>query len=115
MKLTVYHLKNCDTCKKSIKALEASGHELTLIDVRADGVSKNDLEKFMMGVGIEALLNTRSTTWRELDDRYKSDMSEAKALSLMGEHPTLIKRPVISDANQITVGWNKEVQTRWLT
>jgi len=40
MKLTVYHLKTCDTCRKAIKTLQGAGHELTLIDVRADGVAQ---------------------------------------------------------------------------
>jgi len=114
MKLAIYHLKNCDTCKTAIKALEAAGHELALTDVRADGVSSDELQKFASAVGYEALMNTRSTTWRELDERYKSDMNEAKALALMSEHPTLIKRPVIVSDQSITVGWTKDVQQQYL-
>lgn len=114
MTITIYHLKNCDTCKKAIKALEAAGNELTKIDVRADGLNKADLAKFADAVGHDALLNTRSTTWRGLSDADKADVDLQKALVLMGEHPTLIKRPVIIDDNgDITVGWAKEVQAKF--
>jgi len=115
MTLTVYHLKTCDTCRKAIKAMQAAGHELALIDVRADGVPPAELINIEKAVGWEKLLNTRSTTWRGLDDADKAEMDATKAIALMSEHPTLIKRPVIArGANQegalITVGWTKEVQ-----
>lgn len=114
MTLTIYHLKTCDTCRKAIKALQGAGHDLTLIDVRADGVPAKDLERFEKAVGWEKLLNTRSTTWRGLEDTDKAEMTSEKAVALMSEHPTLIKRPVIDrhidgDAS-VTVGWTKEVQ-----
>lgn len=114
MTITIYHLKNCDTCKKAIKALEATGNELTKIDVRADGVSSEDLAKFANSVGHEALLNTRSTTWRGLSDADKANLDLPKALALIAEYPTLMKRPVIIDDNgDITVGWTKEVQAKF--
>ena len=110
MKLTVYHLKTCDTCRKAIKAMTAAGHELTVIDVRADGMADAELARIEKSVGWEKLLNTRSTTWRGLSDADKADMHSAKAIALMSEHPTLIKRPVIKRNALITVGWTKEVQ-----
>lgn len=114
MTLTVYHLKTCDTCRKAIKALETSGHTLTLIDVRADGISPQKLSELEKVVGYSKLLNTRSTTWRGLSDTEKADLTSEKALALMGEHPTLIKRPVIDDGDAVTVGWSKEVQATYL-
>jgi arsenate reductase len=113
MNLAVYHLKTCDTCRKAIKAMAAAGHELTLIDVRADGVPTTDLKRFIEAVGWEVLLNTRSATWRNLDAADKTDMDAAKALALMSAHPTLIKRPVIDTGAEITVGWTKEVQAKF--
>ena len=110
MKLTVYHLKSCDTCRKAIKTMTAKGHELTLIDVRADGVPAAELAQIEEAVGWEKLLNTRSTTWRGLEAADKADMSAEKAIALMREHPTLIKRPVIKRDASISVGWTKEVQ-----
>ena len=76
MILTVYHLKTCDTCRKAIKMLTAAGHDLTLIDVRAQGVPKDKLVSIVESAGYEILLNTRSTTWRGLDDINKTDMNQ---------------------------------------
>ncbi len=110
--LTVYHLKTCDTCRKALKALTAAGHDVTAVDVRADGVPATELATIASAAGWEALLNTRSTTWRGLTEAEKSDLNEAKALALMAAHPTLIKRPVIVGA-QTTVGWTKTQQRIW--
>ena len=111
MKLSVFHLKNCDTCKKAIKALHDAGRHLTLIDVRQDGISHEDLARIESAVGFEALVNKSSTTWRGLGAHQKEDLTSTKALALMAEYPTLIKRPVIDDGKTITVGWKKDVET----
>ena len=114
MTLTVYHLKTCDTCRKAIKALQTAGHDLTLVDVRADGVPERVLEKFVTELGWESVLNRRSTTWRGLSDDDKSGIDDAKAVKLLSAHPTLIKRPIISDGTNTTIGWAKDAQAVWL-
>lgn len=110
MPLTVYHLKACDTCRKAIKTIKAAGADLQLIDVREDGLPKSELTHLMNSAGWEVLLNRRSTTWRNLDEADKADMTQDKAKDLILEHPTLMKRPVIDTGTQIYVGWTKEVQ-----
>lgn len=113
MTLTVYHLKSCDTCRKAIKALQASGYDLNLVDVRADGVDQSVLQALVATHGWEVALNRRSTTWRALSDADKSDVTDEKAIALMMEYPTLLKRPVIVSDNQTTIGWAKDVPGIW--
>lgn len=113
MNLTVYHLKTCDTCKKAIKSLQASGHQLELVDVRADRMQHETLFSIVNTVGYDALLNKASTTWRALPDHAKMDMTPEKAIELMRDHPTLIKRPVIISGDRITVGWKTDAQACW--
>lgn len=109
--LTLYGLKNCDTCKKALKALEGAGKSVTFKDVRADGVSDAQLKNWLEALGSEKLVNTRSTTWRNLDDDEKNIASDADVLALLNEHPTLIKRPVIeTEDGGVSVGWSKDVQ-----
>jgi len=73
-------------------------------------VPADELSLIEKAVGWEKLLNTRSTTWRGLSDADKAGIDAAKAIALMSEHPTLIKRPVIKRDALITVGWTKDVQ-----
>ena len=114
MTLTVYHLKTCDTCRKAIKALQASGAELKLIDVRADGMPQDTLTGLLAEHGWEAVLNRRSTTWRNLSDDDKNVSSNADSANLIKAHPTLIKRPVIISGAKSTIGWNAAAQAAWL-
>ena len=109
--MILYGLKNCDTCRKALKAINAAGVKTTFHDVRADGVKETQIKKWADAVGWETLLNTRSTTWRGLDDADKADVDEKKAIALMATHPTLIKRPIIENGlTQVYVGWTKATQ-----
>ena len=109
--ITVYGLKNCDTCRKALKWLEMRGVEHKFHDLRADGVAKADIEKFAGAVGWEKLLNKASTTWRSLDDAEKQGVTEKKAIALMAKHPALIKRPVFVTGKSLIVGFRDEQKT----
>ena len=111
--MKIYHLKTCDTCRKAIKSLRASGHDPVLHDVRADGLDGAVLETLEAALGYEALVNKKSTTWRGLSEDQKTSLSRESALSLLAEHPTLMKRPVIENAGQFTIGWTKAVQENY--
>ncbi len=110
MQLTVYHLTKCSTCQKAIAALKEAGHELTLIDVREDGVPAKVLEQLEAGVGYEKLANRASMTWRGLSEADKENFDREKALALIAENPSLMKRPAIVAGEDIYVGWTKAVQ-----
>ncbi|MEL7212904.1 MAG: ArsC/Spx/MgsR family protein [Pseudomonadota bacterium] len=104
--MRVYGLKTCDTCRKTLKLLNEAGHSVTVIDVRADGVPRADLERFYEAFG-DALVNTRSTTWRGLSEAERAE----DPIALLEAHPTLMKRPVI-EADTLYLGWGKDVQVK---
>ena len=66
MKVRIYGLKNCDSCRKAMKALP----EADLIDVRAEAVPEDVLSTALKTFG-DALVNTRSTTWRGMSDEQR--------------------------------------------
>ena len=112
--LTLYGLKNCDTCKKAMASLEQSGNEATLVDIRADTDLSAKVPQWLSAVGPDTLVNKRSTTWRNLSTEEKSQVEQGKAEQLLIDNPTLIKRPVIEAGPDVYVGWTKDVQTRAL-
>ena len=99
--MRVYGLKTCDTCRKAMKALEGA----ELVDVRKDPVPGELLEKAQAQFG-EALVNRRSTTWRGLDEAERA----RPPLDLLADHPSLMKRPLIEDGEDLYLGWTPEVQ-----
>ncbi len=95
----IYGLKNCDTCRKALKALP----DASLIDVRAEGVPEALMARAFAEFG-DKLLNTRSTTWRGLD----ADEREQAPLELLAKHPALMKRPLILAGDTLFLGWAAE-------
>lgn len=99
--MQIFGLKACDTCRKAVKALP----DAAFVDVRAEGVSAEILARALEVFG-EKLINTRSTTWRSLDEESR----KAAPLTLLAEHPALMKRPLILDGDQMYLGWDASVR-----
>ncbi|MFO8127874.1 arsenate reductase family protein [Yoonia sp.] len=104
-----FGLKSCDTCRKALKALTATGYTPEVIDVRADGLSDRDRAAIIAEFA-DAALNRASTTWRGLSDAEKA----ADPAELLAAHPTLMKRPVIEADGTWTIGWKADVQAKYL-
>lgn len=95
MAIKFYGLKNCDTCTKARQWLVAQGIDHEFVDLRADGVGRERLADWLREAGRDALINTRSRTWRELEPAEREIGDDEAALNLLMRHPTLIKRPVL--------------------
>ena len=108
--VTLFGLKNCDTCRKALKWLDAEGIEHRFHDIRADGLTENMIDRWLAASDWGALLNRKSTTWRNLPDADKQNPDDASARRLMLAHPTLVKRPVIEDGRDVHVGFSPAVQ-----
>lgn len=106
--IKLFGLKNCDTCRKAKKWLEAEALPYEFLDVRSDGVNETDLTHWADTLGWENLLNRRGTTWRTLDDADKSDMDQKKAIALMIQAPALMKRPVFVAVDKIILGFKQD-------
>jgi len=102
----LYGLKNCDSCKKALKALQSAGQSVEFIDLRAVPVAAEQLQKWLDEHGDAVLVNRKSTTWRGLDDADRM----MPALELLTAHPKLIKRPVVKTSTATYVGWTASVQ-----
>jgi Spx/MgsR family transcriptional regulator len=112
--ITVWGLKNCDTCKKARKALDEAGADYAFKDVRADAVGGAEISGWLKAVGGDVLINRRGTTWRGLSDADKArgdgggegGADGEGATELLAEAPALIKRPVfVFDDGSVIVGF----------
>ena len=106
----MWGLRNCDTCRKAMKWMDAEGIDYEFRDVRADGLDAKTLAKWIAAAGWETLLNRRGTTWRGLPDADKDGVDEARAARLMLAHPALIKRPVFDMGGSVLVGFSAAEQ-----
>ena len=102
--IKVYGIKNCDTVKKAIVYLNERDIDYQFVDFRQNPISQQVLKKMVESVGWELLINKRSTTYRSLSEEEKSSINYDLVLSL----PTLIKRPVLIQGENIVVGFNDQ-------
>ena len=105
---TIFGIKNCDTMKKAFAWLDDHGVRYDFHDYKKTGIDLARLKTWAKQVGWETLLNTRGTTWRKLSPAQQANLDEAKALRLMSEHTSLIKRPVVENDGTLVVGFMPE-------
>lgn len=101
--MKLYGIKNCNKVKDAIKLLESKNISFEFYDLKK-GIQPETIEEWLKDLDFSDLLNRKSTTWRNLDSNQKQDITKQKAINLMVESPTLIKRPVIEDQLQTKIG-----------
>lgn len=97
MSITVYGIKSCSTMKKAFTKLDELGVSYEFHDYKKQGIDKESVERWVGALGIDKVLNKRGTTWRKLTDEQKqaADDSIDKAIDLLVENTSMIKRPVV--------------------
>ncbi|MBT8047577.1 MAG: Spx/MgsR family RNA polymerase-binding regulatory protein [Xanthomonadales bacterium] len=104
--LHVYGIRNCDSCRAALKWLQMRNVPHTFHDFRAEGIAPELLKNWLLSPHAAGLVNRRSTTWRQLSAEEKQ-AAEDNPLELLPAHPTLIKRPVITNgANILDIGFS---------
>jgi arsenate reductase len=106
--VNLYGIPNCDTMKKARTWLESHGIEYRFHDYKKTGIDRDTLAAWAQVVGWETLLNRTGTTFRKLPDSAKQDLDERRALKLMLEQPSMIKRPVLESGKKLLVGFSPE-------
>jgi arsenate reductase len=106
--LTLHGIPNCDTVKKARTWLEGKGLAYDFRDYKKAPPNPEELARWTAEVGWEPLLNKAGTTFKKLPDADKSGIDEAKAIALMAEHPSMIKRPVVTGADSLLVGFKPD-------
>ena len=104
--ITLYGIKNCDTVKKARKWLDEHTIDYAFHDLRADGLTQEQVGEWVAELGWETLVNKRSTTWKALDESQRNSMDNASAQAAIMAQPTLIKRPLLDTGHQRFTGFS---------
>lgn len=107
MTLHLYGILNCDTVKKARRWLDARGVKYVFHDFKKEGASADTLARWADQLGWETLLNRKGTTWRGLPEQDRQDVDAAKALHLMQQNTSLIKRPVVESKAGMLAGFDE--------
>jgi arsenate reductase len=107
--VTIYGIKNCDTMKKARAWLDQHRVAYDFHDYKTASIERAKLQGWAKKAGWETLLNRAGTTFRKLPDKDKAGLTETKAIALMLDQPSMIKRPVLElSGGRLLVGFKPE-------
>ncbi len=115
--IKIYGIHNCDVMQKAIKWLVAHNVKYQFHNYKEAGIDAATLGYWLEHIPVDKLINTRSTTYKELPETEKADISnKPAAIALMMKYNSIIKRPVWDFGNNsFLLGWDeKEVAKRAL-
>jgi arsenate reductase (glutaredoxin) len=100
--MILYGIKNCNTVKSAIDWLNKNKIQFEFHDYKKSGITTAKLSTWCKQVGWERLVNTRGTTWRQLDETVQKKITNEKAaIALMLEKTSVIKRPLIEANDKV--------------
>ena len=119
MALTFYWYPKCGTCRKAKKWLDDHGLAYEAVHIAENPPSRSELENLYKksGLDIKKFFNTSGMKYRELGlkDKIKTS-SEDELLDLLATDGMLIKRPILTDGQKVTIGFKEEdYEKSWLS
>lgn len=103
MTVTLYGIKNCDTVRAARKWLDSQGVDYQFHDIREAPLPESQFSQWSAKLG-PALVNKRSTTWKQLSEADKAK-ADTQPGALLQAHPTLMKRPLLDTGKAVHLGF----------
>lgn len=115
--LTLYAYENCSTCRDAKRWLKAHGIAVVERDIYEFPPSTKYFYHWLddQNIPLRKFFNSSGEKYRELNmkDRIKH-LSEDEQVALLVSHGKLVKRPLLTDGDQVLIGFNEEEWTRVL-
>ncbi len=106
--MTLYGIPNCGTMKKARAWLDERGIAYDFHDYKKSGLDEARLRAWVNELGWEPLINKRGQMWRKLDPAVRDNLDEERAIQVMLETPTIIRRPVLDRGDERHVGFAED-------
>lgn len=104
----VFHLQNCSTCQRIIKAVNWP-KDIKFQNIKEKNISADELEAFYKASGsYEALFSKRAMKYRSMGLN-EMDLTEADFKKYLLEEYTFLKRPFVAYGDFVTIGNSKKV------
>ncbi|MCP8617726.1 arsenate reductase family protein [Salirhabdus salicampi] len=111
MGVFVYFYPNCGTCKKALKWLDNHGVTYDSIHIVEQTPSEDTLKNLIEKSGLppKKFFNTSGKKYRELGLKNKlKDATEDEMIDYLASDGMLIKRPIVTNGDKVTVGFKEE-------
>jgi arsenate reductase len=111
MKVTFYWYPKCGTCRKAKKWLDENHVSYEEVHIVENPPSRSRLEDLYKESELELkkFFNTSGQKYRDLGLKDKiKEATDEELLDLLASDGMLIKRPLTTDGNRVTVGFKEE-------
>ncbi len=111
MAITFYSYPKCGTCRKAKKWLEQEDVDFNEIHIVEEPPSKETLKELYekSGLPLKKFFNTSGMKYRELGLKDKiNTASDDELLELLASDGMLIKRPLTTNGQKVTLGFKEE-------
>lgn len=109
--LQFIHYPRCTTCKKAQKWLDENNLSYEAINIVEQTPTKEQLESYWKasGLPLKKFFNTSGMKYKSLGLKDKlTTMTEDEQLELLATDGMLIKRPIVTDGQKVTLGFKEE-------
>ena len=109
MNIQIFGKNKCFDTKKAERYFKERKIKYQLIDLPRFGMSPRELESVRVCVGLEALIDEKSSD----ADILKYLAYDSDKLQKLLENPSLIKTPIVRNGKKATVGYCPEIWKDW--
>lgn len=110
-KVTMYQYTKCGTCRDAVKFLKSNNYEIDSIEIFDNPPDVQTLTGLIhrSGLPLKKFFNIAGEVYREMKLKDKlADMSDEEQIALLSSNGRLIKRPIVTDGEHVTVGYKED-------
>jgi arsenate reductase len=109
--LTFLQYPKCGTCRKAKQFLDNQGISYDSRHIVEETPTVEELKKWISvsELPIQKFFNTSGQVYRQLElSKRLPNMSEQEKIALLASNGMLIKRPILTDGEKISIGFKEE-------
>lgn len=100
-------IPNCNKIKDTKNWFTSKGIDFEFINVKKEPLTFDELKDLEFKVGLDVLINSRGTTYRNLKIK-ELELNDEQLFDVLLNNQSMIKRPVMVYENSVLVGYDEE-------
>lgn len=110
--IQIYFIKRNFDTQKAERWFKERRAKVQMVDLTRARIGRRELETIARQVGLQALIDTEGTAWKECPARYAA--GEAAILDALAEDARRLRLPIVREGRRATVGYAPDTWAQWL-
>lgn len=110
--IQIYYLKRGFDTQKAERWFKERRVKVQPVDLAKAKLGRRELESVRARVGLQAMIDTDSTAWKECPARFAA--GEEAVLAALAENPRCLRLPIVRNGKLATVGYQPDEWEVWL-